>query len=148
MNSLQATRRARWSESDLQLFAKLHLEKKPADFIAAHLGRTPKSITNQISDMNRLKTPTAKKLAELVAALSKPAPAPKPINHRAAWTAVADNNLITLYVTGHSPEQIAKGCGRTVAAIAGRLHALSFLVFDKDTLTYSTAPKVWYKIPT
>jgi len=119
--------------------------------IAANLGRSPKSITNQLSDMNSLKTRTSQKLAKFVIQermklLAKNAP--KPPNHRAPWTAVADNNLITLYVTNHSPEEIAKACGRTVAAIAGRLHALGFLVFDKDNLVYSTAPRVWYKTPT
>jgi len=70
----------------------------------------------------------------------------KPSNHRAAWDAEADNQLIINFVAGQTPAALAKTCGRTKASVAGRLHALGFLIFDKDTLTYSTAPKFWFKV--
>lgn len=69
-----------------------------------------------------------------------------PTNHRAAWDAAADNQLIVGYLAGMTPAALAKACGRTKASVAGRLHALGLLIFDKDKLVYSTAPKVWFKV--
>lgn len=79
-------------------------------------------------------------------AARKPATKRAPTNHRAAWDAAADNQLITGFVAGMTPAALAKTCGRTKASVAGRLHVLGFLVFDKDTMTFSTAPKLWLKV--
>lgn len=135
----------RWTDAELRTFAQLHVQGKAPAVIASSLTRTPKAILNQIGDALILKTPTGRKLAKFIdehrATLQ-----PKPANHRAPWDAAADNALIVAFTAGQSPAQIAKTCSRTIAAIAGRLHALGLLIFDKDTLTYSTAPKLWYKI--
>lgn len=141
--------RRRWTTAELKTFAELCVKNTSTTQMAAALNRTPKAIINQLGDAEALRTSTGRKLAELVkaelAARTSKSQA-QPANHRAPWNAAADNMLLFAFTTGQSPEQIAKTCSRTVASIAGRLHALGLLVFDKDTLTYSTAPKVWYKI--
>lgn len=109
-----------------------------------------------VRDTMRLPSATAKRPAWPFPVGSKPSVAtqvpvtqllPKPAKHRAAWDAAADKQLMLAFFAEKTPAIIAHECGRTVASIAGRLHALDLLIFDKDTLTYSTAPKFWYKVP-
>jgi hypothetical protein len=140
--------RKSWSAADLEVLAKMYVAGKPTSAISTTLGRSVKAITNQLSDMKGKKTPTGRLLFKLVEKNSTPKAisVPKPVNHRAAWDAAADNTLLTAYISGKTPTQIATACGRTTSSIAGRLHALGFLIFDKDTFTYSTAPKVWLKV--
>ena len=125
-------------------FADMLLTPASPSDIAKALGRTVSSIAHQIGDMSTQKTKTGKALAALVDA--KRAAAAKPANHRATWDAAADKDLLIAFAAGKSPVEIASATGRTVAAINARLHALDMLSFDKDTMTYLTVPKVWFKV--
>ena len=69
-----------------------------------------------------------------------------PTKHRAPWTDADDVELLLGFKEGLSPARLASRCHRTKAAVAGRLHHLGILVFDKDRLAYSTAPKLWLKV--
>ena len=162
------TKRKAYTDDELRIFAKMLIAGATNHEIATKLNRTTKAIANQVSDMLTKKTTTGVLLGQRVRELrvppyisaaggqhvvSPPSPAPvvastpaKPANHRAAWDMAADHQLISEFARGHGPNAIAAVCGRTTASIAGRLHALGFLVFDKDTLTYSTPPKFWHKV--
>lgn len=143
--------RKHWSDNELAIFAELYVTGSQPEEIATKLGRSTKSVTNQLSDAKYSKTKTARRLNKMIIEKQRVLTTaartlPQPANHRAAWGLEEDKQLLLAFATGKTPAAIADECGRTVNAIAGRLHALGILIFDKDELTYKTAPQVWLKV--
>jgi hypothetical protein len=138
-----STRKA-WSPADLKAFAKLIVANEtPAD-MAKKLGRTVKAIVGQLGDLKTGKTATALTLASYVKHETKVSVKPK--HHDDRWDNDGDRTLLLAYATGGTPEQIGAACGRTAYSVAGRLHALGVLKFDKDNKTYMTVPQAWFKV--
>ena len=148
----------RWDKKSLATFAEMYVAGNTDSDIAQELGRTVKAIANQLMDAGRrgnrgVVTDTGKKLAKLIEeAEAARAKAAKPVNHKAAWDTVADNQLLVAYTKGGTVETVAAECGRTVASVAGRLRELGVLEFkrvqraDGDFDIIWTVPaRVWYQ---
>ena len=125
---------------------KTETGKKLAAEIEKCKERLSSRAREQAAEANRITAAINKALTKTVSHGPAKRPLTKPANHRASWDAAADKALVTGFAAGQTPEMLADLCGRTKAAVAARLHALHLLIFDKDTLTYLTAPKVWLKV--
>lgn len=144
---------SRWTSSEIEYLARLYVDgKTPAEIAQALDGRSTKAIINQLHDAallgkNPIKTNTGKRIATAVAELRATRQAAvAPTNHRAAWDIAADNVLLSGFAADATPAELAKICGRTASAVAGRLHSLGFLIFDKVEKAFKTAPRVWLKV--
>jgi hypothetical protein len=147
------TERKVWDTSSLVKFANLIAADTPVADIAKALDRTVKAVTNQISDAKLKKTVTGRQLATFIAnAQAQLAKAKKPANHKAAWDAKADNQLLIAFAKGGTVETVAAECSRTVASVAGRLRELGVLEFKREQrpdgdfdIIWTVPARVWYQ---
>lgn len=158
--------RERYTDDDIDIFAEMYVKSYNNSAIAKALGRTVKAILNQINDAYHGRTPTGIRLQKAIDArrASKNDPlavatsnmiekaqkvlntASSPTNHRKPWTIEADHQLLLGFSSGMTPAALAAFCGRTKAAVAGRLHVLGVLTFDNVAMEFKTLPQVWLKV--